>query len=133
MYKSKDILPKDKNAQNVNLPSINRKTQKRAPTSLHEEINETDKNPYLKKLTKKTFRHSTIKDSALIIDKENQILQDSSIKKGKKGQLNEISREEEKIMKELERISGENSIKLNMKNIAMYINFVQSIHLKRCG
>jgi hypothetical protein len=38
--------------------------------------------------------------------------------------LNEISREEEKIMKELERISGENSIKLNMKNIAMYINFV---------
>lgn len=36
-------------------------------------------------------------------------------------------------MNELSKISNEGSVRLNLKNIAMYINCVESIHLKRCG
>lgn len=51
-------------------------------------------------------------------------MNDLVTKKNKKDKTKEVFKEEERIIKQLERICIEGTVKLNLKNIAMYVNFV---------
>jgi len=62
MYKArKDPMNKNRVSEHVNLPSLNRNTQNRGGfSSLHEDINDLGKSPYLKKSSKKYIYHESI-------------------------------------------------------------------------